>query len=109
MIKENTKYKTVNGKRVGYFMFEEDQDDMTSDGETWLQFYTGWDGRHADDSHQSDVYEDLEELLVPHFPGILVGAAESCHIIDPLLPEEHKQTMEYLREVLTGAGWQEVD
>ena len=103
----NTNYKIVNGKPVGYFMFEEDQDDRTEDGEAYLQFYTGANGKNADDNPPQEVYDTLEEILAPHFPGILIGAAESMHMIDPCTPEEHGYTIEQIVEILTAAGWQE--
>ncbi len=105
----NTNYKIVNEKHVGYFMFEEDQDDLTESGDDFLGFYTGWDGERADNGSPEDVYDDLHELLVPYFPDIEIGAAESYHIIEPVLAEEHKHTMKELREVLLKAGWREIE
>lgn len=93
--------------RAGFFFFEPDQKQRTSEGENYIQFYTGNNARHADDSPPEEVYVSLRKLLEPEFGNkVDIGAAESLHMIY-CPPKQHDKVIQKVRDVLTAAGWKE--
>lgn len=95
---------------VGYFWFEEDQDERTLDGEDSLQFMTSPYRDDCFDRHSpSDVKARLEQLLHPIFLDDLdIDASESLHMITNCNPEDHAKTTGKIRSVLVQNGWTEV-
>ncbi len=93
-------YNRVYEKK--YFCFSFDDPDQ-------LAFYTGETDHCADDNPPGTVYQELEELLGKQVPNLDVGAAESLHIIYNCPPEQRETITETIRQILTTAGWIEID
>jgi hypothetical protein len=95
--------RDAEGNIIGHFSFDEGECD---DGE--VQFYTGYEEDHADDSAPGLVYDAVEAILNKEFDKkqIEVGAAESLHIIsfDPKV-ETEKEIKSRISKVFIKNGW----